>query len=103
MKWLSEFLEMIGINISIFIVGLIGAVLMAGKQKDMKPWERIFTILGGAFTANYLTPSVQEYFNISEGSVFGAGFVLGYSGLFTLELIIKKFHKKIEDNQEVKS
>ena len=103
MKWFSEFLEFIGINISILIVGLIGAVFMAGNQKGMKPWQRIFSVFGGAFTANYFTPVVQDYFNISDKMIYGVAFALGYSGLKTLEIIIKRFHSKIEDNPNIVS
>lgn len=99
MKTFSDFLEFIGINISIFIVGLIGAVFMAGNQKGMKPWERIFTVFGGAFTANYMTPMVQDYIDISDKLIFGVGFILGYSGLKSLEIILRRFHSKIEENQ----
>lgn len=102
MKTLSEILEFVGINLAIFIVGLIGAVFMAGKQKGMKPWERIFSVFGGAFTANYFTPVVQDYFDISDKMIYGAAFALGYSGLKTIELIIKRFHSKIEDQNEIK-
>lgn len=103
MKSFTEFLEFIGINLSIFIVGLIGAVFMAGNQKGMKPWERIFTVFGGAFTANYMTPVVQDYIDISDKLIFGVGFILGYSGLKSLEIIIRRFHSKIQDNEEIPS
>lgn len=100
MKMLNEFFEFVGINISILLVGFIGAVFMAGNQKDMKPWERIFSVFGGAFTANYFTPLVQDYFEISDRMIYGVAFALGYSGLKSLEIIIKKFHSKIEDNPQ---
>lgn len=96
MKSVIEDLEFIGINLSILIVGFIGAVFMAGNQKGMKTWERIFTVFGGAFTANYMTPIVQDWLGISDKMVYGVAFALGYSGLKTLEIIIKRFHNKID-------
>lgn len=96
MKSFVENLEFIGINIALFVVGLIGAVFMAGNQKGMKTWERIFTVFGGAFTANYMTPMVQDWLGISDKMVYGVAFALGYSGLKTLEIIIKRFHNKID-------
>lgn len=103
MKSLNEFFEFVGINVSVLLVGFIGAVFMAGNQKDMKPWERIFSVFGGAFTANYFTPVVQDYFDISDKMIYGVAFALGYSGLKSLEIIIKRFHSKIQDNQEIPS
>lgn len=96
MKTLTDLLEFIGINIALFIVGLIGAVFMAGNQKGMSTWERMFTVFGGAFTANYMTPMVQDWLSISDKMVYGVAFALGYSGLKTIEIVIKRFHSKID-------
>ena len=96
MKTFTDLLEFIGINIALFIVGLIGAVFMAGNQKGMSTWERMFTVFGGAFTANYMTPMVQDWLSISDKMVYGVAFALGYSGLKTIEIVIKRFHSKID-------
>jgi len=96
MKTLTDLLEFIGINIALFIVGLIGAVFMPGNQKGMSTWERMFTVFGGAFTANYMTPMVQDWLSISDKMVYGVAFALGYSGLKTIEIVIKRFHSKID-------
>lgn len=99
MKTFLHFLENIGINM-MFIVGALGAVMLSGKQKGMKWTEKIFTILGGGFTANYLTPLVQDMAGIPDKSIYAVAFVLGYSGLKTIEIIVRSFHEKLDKKQD---
>jgi len=95
-----KFLLKIGIDITFFAVGLIGGLLNIKKHNDLSIKNKIIIVLSGGFTATYLTPLVVEIFQLSDKTAYGVAFFLGYFGLNSMELIIKKLTKKVENEQK---
>jgi len=90
-------LQKIGLDITFFIVGLLSSLLNIKKHDQMRLKEKIIIVLSGGFTAAYLTPLVVEIFQLSDKSAYGVAFFLGYFGLNSMELFIKKLTKKVEN------
>jgi len=102
-KKMTEFLKIlqkIGIDIWFFFIGLLGGLLNIKKHDQMRFKEKIIVVLSGGFTAAYLTPLVVEIFQLSDKSAYGVAFFLGYFGLNSMELAIKKLTKKVENEQK---
>jgi len=92
MKSLQEF----GIEIIFLIGGLAGGIVsLTTKPKNMTRKQQFLTVIAGGFTANYLTPLVGDWLGLTDKSLYGIAFVLGYTGLVSVELIIKRFHSKV--------
>jgi len=99
-KKMTDFLKIlqkIGLDITFFVVGLLGGLLNIKKHNQMKIKEKIIVVLSGGFTAAYLTPLAVEIFQLSDKSAYGVAFFLGYFGLNSMELAIKKLTKKVEN------
>lgn len=95
-----ETLKNIGVETQIFIAGMSGAVVFLTKSRNMTKTERFLTILSGGLSANYLTPLVANWLNLDKSVLYGIAFILGYSGMKTIELILNKFHGKIQRNDK---
>lgn len=94
------FLQEIGIEVIVFIAGLAGGITsLTTKPKNMTRSQQFLSVLAGGFTANYLTPLTGHWLNLSDNSLYGVAFLLGYSGLKAVELLMKKFHSNIEKEQ----
>lgn len=92
-----KFLQELGIEAILFIGGLAGGITqLTTKPKNMTRKQQFLSVIAGGFTANYLTPLVGHWLNLSDTSLYGVAFLLGYSGLISVELIIKRFHNNIE-------
>lgn len=93
-----KILQELGFEVILFIGGLAGGITsLSTKPKNMTRKQQFLSVLAGGFTANYLTPLVGHWFDLSDKSLYGIAFLLGYSGLISVELIIKRFHKNIEE------
>ena len=92
MKAINEFLEAIGLNITLLIAGTIGSFI--GMKKNQPLWIQILTLFTGAFIANYTAPVVVSLFGLEPNTLGGIGFVCGYSGKHMLEYVIDKLKKK---------
>lgn len=92
-----KFFQTIGIDLT-FIAGIAGGVTSLTKQSGMSKKEQFIIVLSGGFTANYLTPLVAEWLNLSDKTVYGIGFLLGYAGLKSVEVIIRNVHRKLGQN-----
>jgi len=91
------FLQEIGIEVIVFIAGLAGGITsLTTKPKNMTRSQQFLSVLAGGFTANYLTPLTGIWLNLSDNSLYGVAFLLGYSGLKAVELLMKRFHSNIE-------
>ena len=94
---MKTILTELGINIAISVAGLFGALLMVGKQ-DIKNWKTtLFSILGGTACANYITPIILDLSEIDVKYQVSVGFVLGFLGLKSVEIISKKLLKTADD------
>lgn len=98
---MMSFFKSLGFDIT-FIAGIAGAVASLTKQKGISLKEQIIIVLSGGFTANYLTPLTAEWLNFSEKTLYGIAFLLGYSGMKAVEILIKSTHKKISDDNNAK-
>lgn len=90
-----EFLKSIGIETPSFIAGMSGGITFLTKRKDMTWFQKFLTVLSGGFTANYLTPMVAIYMHLDEKTLYGIAFLLGYSGMKSVEVIINKLKNRI--------
>lgn len=94
---MKMFLQEIGIEVIVFIAGLAGGITsLTTKPKNMTRSQQFLSVLAGGFTANYLTPLTGHWLNLSDNTLYGVAFLLGYSGLKAVELLMKKLHNNIE-------
>lgn len=95
------FLQEIGIEVIVFIAGLAGGITsLSTKPKNMTRSQQFLSVLAGGFTANYLTPLTVAWLNLSDNTLYGVAFLLGYSGLKAVELLMKKLHSKIGEDEK---
>ena len=98
MKEVKEFLSSIGLDVTIMIAGLIGALVMISKKSAFSIKTTTAGILTGMISANYLTELVLSIFNLTESAKYGIAFLLGYGGLKFVERIMNQIHKTIKGN-----
>ena len=85
----KTYLKDFGLDLGLLISGLFGAILLLSKEGIQKNKTRsIFSLIGGAASANYLTPLVMNVMNVKEtGFDYGIAFLLGFLGLRGIEFI----------------
>nr|WP_297306431.1 hypothetical protein [uncultured Flavobacterium sp.] len=100
MEQFLQVLRAIGIDFVLIISGCSGAVsLLTSKKNTAMNWkEKASIFLAGGLSANYLTPLVIHLTNLSDDYRAGFGFLIGYSGLKTVEFLIKKMHDRVDGN-----
>lgn len=91
---MKEFIEQLGINIAISIAGLFGSLLMIGKTAAQTWKMTIFSMLSGIACANYITPIILDMTRMDVKYQVSVGFVLGFLGLRSVEMISKKLIKE---------
>jgi len=90
MNWsLSE----IGINIGLMVGGFFGSLITIKKNRDLK--EQLLSVVTGTMSANYLSPLIIDWFELTGSSQYGTAFIVGFGGLKVVEAIYDKFFKKI--------
>jgi len=52
--------------------------------------------MAGGLSANYLTPIVGEWLKLPDNVLYGIAFLLGYSGMKSVEILINNFYSKIK-------
>jgi hypothetical protein len=84
-------LKAYGIDIGLLISGLFGAILLTSKGSAMNLGRTFSALVGGAASANYITPVIikvtkldDEHFNYS------IAFLLGFLGLKGVEYFSNK-------------
>lgn len=90
-----ELLKTLGIDMILFVAGLAGGITFISKDGELSRFKKFTTVVSGGFTANYLTPLVAEWLNLSDKALYGIAFVLGYGGLKTVESYWLDFHNKL--------
>jgi len=90
-------LKVIGIEVPVFIAGSSGAIVFLTKNSKMTKTQQFFTVLSGGLSANYLTPIVGEWMHLDNKVLYGVAFMLGYSGMKSVEILIGLFHNKLND------
>lgn len=84
---IRQFLKSCGIDFGLLISGLSGAILLLSKSEVKSFSKTMFGLIGGAASANYLTPLVINVMSIDESLNFnyGIAFLLGFLGLRGIE------------------
>lgn len=95
LKWFKA----IGFELILFIAGLAGAFVNLSKKESLTLIERITSVICGGLIANYLTPVFINFLDASTSISHGIAFILGYSGLKSVEYIIDHIHKKINSKK----
>lgn len=93
MKEFYHFFEKIGVDFALMLAGLFGGIAFVSKPNEMNNAQKFLTVITGVSTANYLTPVVMWLFNIPAKLGFGLAFLLGFTGLKAIELIIRKWEQ----------
>ena len=89
-----------GFSVFFFIAGIAGALASLSKTKNIPFTQRVITVLSGGFTAAYITPLFVDVFGLSSnGSQYGAAFIVGFSGLKTVEWIIDAIRSRIKSEK----
>lgn len=92
----GQWLKSIGIEVAFMIAGVMGGVMNLNKEKKKTLGEKIISIISGGAVANYLTPVIVGFLNISDNAKFGIAFVVGYLGLKSVEMVIEKVQEKMK-------
>ena len=81
-----------GINAGLAIAGLFGALMMMSKTAGLNPSRSIFSIIGGAASANYVTPLILHVTKLGDDPTYSysIAFLLGFTGLRTIELLTSR-------------
>ena len=81
-----------GIDIGLAIAGLFGSILMSSRQSARNLPAAIASLVGGAASANYVTPLVLKMAHLEGEPQFGyaIAFLLGFCGLRAVESIADK-------------
>ena len=79
-------LKQYGIDVGLLVSGLFGAILLTSKKSSQNLTATIMSLIGGAASANYLTPVVMSITKSGETSYqYGIAFLLGFLGLKGVE------------------
>lgn len=81
-----------GIDIGLALAGLAGSVLMSSKTAATSLPKTLASLMGGAASANYVTPLVLKIAHLDGEPQYGfaAAFLLGFCGLRGVEMIVGK-------------
>lgn len=96
LKYLNEW----GIHIALIIAGAVGAFVRMGKEDQLTFWQKTVVILSGGAVANYITPLVFHFVNITEDLQFGTAFLIGFWGQQSAKWILFKFKEKYGENKK---
>ena len=87
-----------GIDVGLLISGLFGAILLTSKTSAINLTKTISSLIGGAASANYITPIVINITKLDDTHYhYGIAFLLGFLGLKGIE----SFSNKILPNSNV--
>lgn len=91
-------LKLYGIDVGLLISGLFGAILLTSKSSANNLPRTVSSLIGGAASANYITPIVVNLAKLDDTHYhYGIAFLLGFLGLKGIEYFSKKL---IPDNEE---
>jgi hypothetical protein len=84
-------LKQYGIDVGLLISGLFGSILLTSKDSAMNLTRTISSLIGGAASANYITPVVINITKLDETHYhYGIAFLLGFLGLKGIEFFSGK-------------
>jgi len=80
-----------GIDIGLLVSGLFGAILLTSKGSAMNLTRTISSLVGGAASANYITPIIINITKLDDSHYhYGIAFLLGFLGLKGIEYFSHK-------------
>jgi hypothetical protein len=94
-----------GIDVGLLISGLFGAVLLTSKNSAKNLGKTISSLIGGAASANYITPIVISIAKLDDHHYhYGIAFLLGFLGLKGIEYFSSKLipDEVAEETEEAK-
>lgn len=84
-------LKQYGIDVGLLISGLFGSILLTSKDSAMNLARTVSSLIGGAASANYITPIVINITKLDETHYhYGIAFLLGFLGLKGIEFFSSK-------------
>ncbi|MFP9114936.1 hypothetical protein ACLI1A_13450 [Flavobacterium sp. RHBU_3] len=84
-------LKYFGLEAPFIIAGLAGGITFISKNSSLSKWQKFLSVVSGGFAANYLTPIVAEWMDLTDKVLYGIAFLLGYGGLKSIEWIFLIF------------
>lgn len=80
-----------GLDIGLIISGLFGSILLTSKNSSKNLGKTISSLIGGAASANYITPIVITLAKLDDQHYhYGIAFLLGFLGLKGIEFFSNK-------------
>jgi hypothetical protein len=80
-----------GIDVGLLISGLFGAILLTSKSSAVNLTRTVSSLVGGAASANYITPIVVDVAKLDSTHYhYGIAFLLGFLGLKGIEYFSSK-------------
>jgi hypothetical protein len=80
-----------GIDIGLLISGLFGSILLTSKNSAKNLGRTVSSLIGGAASANYITPIVISIAKLDDHHYhYGIAFLLGFLGLKGIEYFSNK-------------
>jgi hypothetical protein len=96
-----EYLKGIGIDVPLIMAGFSGGFATLLRNKSLKWSEKAVVLGSGGMSANYITPLLASFLNVSEDTYLGLAFFVGFGGLKFVEYIFEKIHKKVDDENKI--
>ena len=79
-------LKQYGIDVGLLMSGLFGSILLTSKDSAMNLGRTVSSLIGGAASANYITPIVINITKLDATHYhYGIAFLLGFLGLKGIE------------------
>jgi hypothetical protein len=95
---LNEILKQMGFEAPVFIAGFSGAFVFVTKVKNATKAQQFIMLVSGGLSANYLTPLVGGWLHLDSSVLYGIAFLLGFSGMKSVELLTNKLFKKLDND-----
>ena len=100
MNRMIDLLREWGIDLPLIMAGFSGGFATLMRNKGLN-WAEKATILGsGGLTANYITPLIADFINVSQSSFLGLAFFVGFGGLKFTEKVFEVVHVRIENKKK---
>lgn len=82
-----EFLKAFGLDAVLLLAGIAGGISSLTKNSQLTKRQKFISVLSGGLSANYLTPLVGHWLNLTDDVLYGVAFLLGYGGLKGVETL----------------